>query len=82
MAGSFILFLALQTISNPNENVEVEKHVIYEKETTIDLSGSTVEGENQLPSTFFVMKMKAPKADSLLEERLQFGMKDYNELGF
>jgi hypothetical protein len=72
----------MQSVASTQTEVVVEKQVIYQQETTIDLSGSRVEGENQLPPTFFVMKMKAPKAESLLEERLQFGLRDYNELGF
>lgn len=60
----------------------VEKKVIYQRETSLDFSGSKVVGENQLPPAFFVTKMQTPKGASLLEERLKFKMKDYNELGF
>lgn len=63
-------------------NVKVEKKVIYQSETTIDLEGSKVTGENQLPPAFFVMNMKSPNGESLLRERLKFGLRDYNELGF
>jgi len=60
----------------------IEKKIIYKKETTVDLSGTTVEGENQLPPAFFVTKMQTPGARSLLEERLKFGLRDYNHMGF
>lgn len=62
--------------------VSVEKKIIYKKETTVDLTGTTVEGENQLPPAFFVTKMQTPNARSLLEERLRFGLRDYNHMGF
>lgn len=64
------------------QNFVTEKKVIYKKETTIDLSGSEVEGENQTPPAFFVMKMNTANASSLLEERLNFKLRDYNDLAF
>mgnify|MGYP007009259623 CR=1 FL=1 len=60
----------------------VEKKVIYQKETSLDFSDAEVVGENQLPPAFFVTKMNTPKGASLLEERLRFKMKNFNELGF
>jgi len=76
----YIFFILMQPISAAD--VEVERQIIYQKETSIDLTGSKVEGETQVPPTFFVMKMNTQKGQSLLEERLQFGLRDYNELGF
>lgn len=63
-------------------NVKVEKKIIYQKETTVDLEGSEVQGENQVPPAFFVTKMNTPKGESLLAKRLKFKLKNYNELGF
>ena len=81
-ALTFMFFIMAQGSPSVSTNVVVDKQVIYEKETSIDFDGSEVEGENQLPPAFFVMKMKTPKGTSLLAERLRFGLKDYNELGF
>lgn len=61
---------------------DTNKEIIYEKETTLDFSGSKVEGDSQLPPAFFVTKMQTPRAESLLSERLKFRMQNYNELGF
>ena len=59
----------------------VEKKVIYKKETTVDLTGSNVSGEGQLPPAFFVTKMQTPRARSLLEEKLRFKVRNYNLMG-
>ncbi len=61
---------------------QVEKKVIYQKETTVDLSGSTVEADTQSPPAFFLSKVQTPQAKGLLEERLKFSLRDYNMLGF
>ncbi len=71
--------------ANPAEganNTDVEKSVVYQKETTVDLTGSVVEAENQLPPAFFLSKMQTPKAQGLLAERLKFSLRNYNDLGF
>ncbi len=81
MLAYMLLFLIAQP-ETANVSVRVEKQVIYQKETTVDLSGSNVEGDSALPSTFFLTKMRTPKADSLLNDRLQFKLKEYNRLGF
>ncbi len=62
--------------------VKIEKQIVYQKEQTVDLTGTTVEGENQLPPAFFVTKMDTAKAKSLLQERLDFKLRDYNYMGF
>lgn len=62
--------------------VIVQKDIIYKKETSVDLTGSVVEGENQLPPAFFLEKMQTPKAQGLLAERLRFSLRHYNDLGF
>jgi hypothetical protein len=79
MISLYALLIFLQPSAEP---VTSNKEVIYEKETTLDFSGSKVEGDNQLPPAFFVTKMQTPNADSLLQERLKFQMRNYNELGF
>jgi hypothetical protein len=68
--------------ANSGSAAPVEKNIIYQKETTVDLSGSNVEGENQLPPAFFLMKNNTPNAESLLAQRLKFGLKNYNQAGF
>lgn len=68
--------------SAPSIEIEVQKEIVYKKETSVDLSGADVEGENQLPPAFFLMKNETPGAKSLLAERLRFGLRDYNQLGF
>lgn len=78
MIALYTLLLMAQADASP----QVQKQVIYQKETSIDFSGSSVEGENQLPPAFFVTKMQTPNGESLLAERLKFGLKNYNELGF
>lgn len=60
----------------------VKKDIIYKKETVIDLSGSVVEGEHQLPPAFFLEKMNTPRAQGFLAERLKFSLRNYNDLGF
>jgi len=77
---AFVFFLMTEV--SPGPQVVVEKEVVYQKETTVDLEGSKVQGENQLPPAFFVTKMATPKAESLLAQRLKFKLKNYNELGF
>lgn len=63
--------------------LKVEKQIVYEKNQVVDLSGSTVEGENQAPPAFFVTKMQTPNAKSLLQERLSgIRLRDYNLMGF
>lgn len=82
---SLIFFVVTEVdtgAANSQQEVSVEKKIIYQKEQVVDLSGTTVEGENQLPPAFFVTKMQTPGAKSLLEERLKFGLRDYNQLGF
>ncbi|TVQ77930.1 MAG: hypothetical protein EA369_08125 [Bradymonadales bacterium] len=76
------IFLSMMLPVSPTVETVVEKQIVYQQETNIDLAGSQVDGESQLPPAFFVMKMNAPTASSLLEERLKFGLRDYNELGF
>ena len=65
-----------------SQPVRIEKEIRYQKETIVDLSGSEVTGQDQLPPAFFLTKMQTPKPASLLEERLHFKMQNYNELGF
>lgn len=83
-----ILLLSLALQMNPgdgasNNNVKVEKKVIYKKETTVDLSGSEVKANSKLPPAFFVSKMNTPKGASLLQERLHNMKADkVNLLGF
>lgn len=80
-----LLFLTLVSAAEaPQTQTIIQKKIVYQKETSVDLSndGSSVDGEAQLPPAFFLMKNKTPKARSLLLERLNFGMKDYNPLGF
>ncbi len=68
--------------AQPNVEVKIEKQIVYQKEQTIDLSGSKVDGDNQTPPAFFLTKMQTPNARSLLEERLHFKLRDYNLMGF
>lgn len=75
-------FLLMAQAQEAAPQVTVQKEIVYQKETTIDFSGSKVEGENQVPPAFFVTKMQTPNGESLLSERLKFGLKNYNELGF
>lgn len=77
-----VLLLSIMIIAQASNEITVEKKVIYQKETSLDFSDAEVIGENQLPPAFFVTKMNTPKAASLLEERLRFKMKNFNELGF
>jgi hypothetical protein len=62
--------------------ITVKKEIVYKKETNVDLTGSIVEGENQLPPAFFLEKMQTPKAQGLLAERLRFSLRNYNDMGF
>lgn len=62
--------------------VIVEKEIIYQKDQVVDLTGSTVEGADQLPPAFFVTKNQTPRAKSLLDERLRFHLRDFNLMGF
>lgn len=62
--------------------VIIEKSVVYEKESTVDLTGSNVNGSHQLPSAFFLSRLDTPKAKGLLPERLNFSLRNYNDLGF
>lgn len=80
MIALYALFVLTQANSTPR--VTVQKEVVYQTETSIDFTGSKLEGESQLPPAFFVMKMQTPNGESLLAERLKFGLKNYNELGF
>lgn len=73
---------ATQAPAQPNVQVNVEKQIIYQKEQTVDLTGSKVDGDNQTPPAFFLTKMQTPNARSLLEERLHFKLRDYNLMGF
>ncbi|MDB5037596.1 MAG: hypothetical protein JWQ35_1124 [Bacteriovoracaceae bacterium] len=92
MLLTFILLSTIHVSSATNDttltdetdlsNTEVQKNIVYKKETTVDLSGSTVEAENQLPPAFFLSKMQTPKAQGLLSDRLRFSLRNYNDLGF
>lgn len=90
MISTLFIFLAIQEApaveaeaSKPAaQTAETEKDIVYKKETTVDLSGATVEGENQMPPAFFLSKMQTPKAEGLLAERLRFSLRNYNDLGF
>jgi hypothetical protein len=81
-----MIFLSLLLLgtepTSDSSGVTVEKKIIYQKETSLNFEEARVEGENQLPPAFFVTKMNTPKGASLLEERLRFKMRDFNELGF
>ena len=74
--------LILISTEPASQEVVVEKEIIYQKETVVDLSGSKVEGEKQAPPAFFLSKTQAPEVKGLLSERLQFSFRDYNLLGF
>lgn len=74
--------LVSQSAESPVVDTQVEKQIIYQKETVVDLSGSTVEADTQSPPAFFLSKMQTPNARGLLEERLKFSLRDYNQLGF
>ena len=76
------LLFAVSLIGQDAPAGNVEKSIIYQKETYVDLSGSKVEGENQLPPAFFLMKNNTPNAESLLAQRLKFKLKNYNEAGY
>lgn len=84
----FLVSLVTQEVDAPilsnvgTDEVQEHKEVIYQKETTIDLSGSSVQVENQAPSAFLLSKMQTPKAEGLLAERLNFTLRNYNDLGF
>ncbi len=88
MIAIFAAYLSLMTQvasapdANPAEAPMVEKEIRYQKNQVIDLSGSNVEGENSAPPAFFVTKMQTPNAASLLAERLNFGIRRFNEWGF
>jgi hypothetical protein len=85
MIAALILFVVSQAAEAPaatDVEGDVKKDIIYKKETTVDLSGSMVEAENQVPPAFFLSKMQTPKAKGLLSERLQFSLRNYNDLGF
>ncbi len=62
--------------------VIVEKQIIYQKETVVDLTGTAVEAERQSPPAFFLSKSQTPDARGLLNDRLRFSFRDYNLLGF
>ena len=81
MMTSFILGLSLIAAAG-DDDVIVEKEIRYQKETTVDLTGSDVSGESKLPPAFFVNKMQTPNAESLLSERLKFPLRNYNRTGF
>jgi len=88
MIANLILLMALVSDApgavapEPQQQQEVEKQIVYKKDTLVDLSGSQVVGTKQLPPAFFVTQLKAPPADSLLTNRLKFSLKKYNEMGF
>jgi hypothetical protein len=69
-------------IKEVETKIRVQKEVRYKKITEVDLDGSDIDGKSQVPSAFYVGKMKAPDAESLLEQRLKFKMRNYNRLGF
>lgn len=83
MIWTQILVLVVFETTDPTvtETQEIDKKIIYKKETTVDLSGSTVDGDSQQPPAFFVTKMQTPNAKSLLEEQLKFKIRDYNFMG-
>ncbi len=60
----------------------VDKEIVYKKETFVDLSGSSVDGEKVAPPAFFVTKTDGPEARRLLEERLNFKLERFNRFGF
>lgn len=75
--------LMIVGIDTAEPNVKIEKEVIYQKNQVVDLTGSTVEGENQTPPAFFVTKIQTPNAKSLLQERLNgIQLRDFNLMGF
>jgi hypothetical protein len=59
-----------------------DKEIVYKKETFVDLSGSSVDGEKIAPPAFFVTKTDGPNARRLLEERLNFKLERFNRFGF
>ena len=63
-------------------DTSVEKEIVYKKETFVDLSGSSVDGEQVAPPAFFVTKTDGPNARKLLEERLNFKLEKFNQFGF
>ena len=85
IATAFLLLVSQSEAAAPSAesgDVEVQKQIVYQKETNVDLSGSNVEGENQVPPAFFLSKNLTAKAKGLLEERLRFSLRNYNDLGF
>ena len=77
-----LAFSALMSVDGAEPDMVVEKEIVYQKETVVDLSGSTVEGQKQAPPAFFLSKTQAPEVKGLLSERLHFSFRDYNLLGF
>jgi|GEM_PF-3896260 len=81
---AFVFFVMMDVGQGQDQSpqVHVEKKIVYQKETTVDLEGAQVKGKNQLPPAFFVTKMNTPKGVSLLAQRLNFKLRHYNDLGF
>lgn len=82
MLAFILILLPDDSVESSSQTAQVEKEIVYKKETFVDLSGSQVDGENQLPPAFFVTKKEVPSAKSLLEERLNFKLRHYNDFGF
>jgi hypothetical protein len=82
IASLLLLSGVLLSDTSDQPNVTVEKQIVYRKEETVDLSGSDVKGQKQLPPAFFVTKEKTPGSESLLARRLRFSLNHFNETGF
>lgn len=68
--------------ASPEVSTSIEKEVVYQKITNIDLNGAKVEGEKSLPQEFFLYNVKAPRIKNFLEDRLKFSLRDFNNLGY
>lgn len=78
---SFLSFLILVSQSAAADS-NVEKVIVYKKETTVNLEGVSVDGDLKLPPAFFIAEQETQTPASLLEERLQEPLRNQGRMFF
>lgn len=63
----------------PSES-QVEKEVVYEKETQVELTETQVKGELKLPKGFSTLSADAEAPASFLKDRLKFKLHESSRL--
>ena len=80
----FILTLAFLVgeLASSTPEEKVEKIIVYQKETTVDLEGSSVTGELNLPPLYSISKTDSLIPESLVKRKLRFRLREHSKLNY